>query len=375
MGRVDERLVAALYDGIVDAAALAQAIDAVAQHLGCHTASIVSFDPVMPEVAIALSVGAFDAKANRAYATDFAAHDPAPAAFAAAPSGSVFATDQMFSKDYLRKSIMLHEFLRPLGIEEAIGGSVSARDGRFAILAIHRGADRAAFGNDEISEMEELLPHIKRALQLRRAFAKLETTATLLGGMIDRLTAGVVIMHGDGAVAHVNPAARAVAARGDGLWFDRKGLVHAVDGAAERLLARCRLNVLAGGAGEIVRVPRREHRQPYALLVAPLPAGAELTADVSAQRGVLILIHDPDMRSVDTAQIIASIYQMPQGAAQMVAALIEGEDAKTYAEKRKISYETVRYHLKTAFERTGARSQSRLMQLVTRVLTELRGRQ
>ncbi len=372
MWDVDGRLVAALYDGIVDATALEQAIDAIARRRGCVSASIVSFDPLMPKAAIALSSGVFDDSAKRRYEADFAAHDPAPAAFAAAASGTVFASNRFLSSDYLRRSVMLHEFLRPLGIEETIGGTVSAKDGRFAFFTVHRGPDRAEFDDDEIAGVEAILPHINRALQLRRAFAKLETTAALLGGVIDRLSAGVVVLHGDGLVAHVNAAALAIAAREDGLWFDRKGLPHAVDRAAERLLTRYRLDVMAGGAGDIVRLPRRDQRQPYALLVAPLPASAALSA--GTQRGVLFLFHDPDMQSANMAQTIASIFQMPQGAALVVAALMEGEDAKTYAEKRNISYETVRYHLKTAFERTGMRSQGRLMQLVTRALSELRGR-
>jgi DNA-binding CsgD family transcriptional regulator/GAF domain-containing protein len=375
MWDIDGRLVAALYEAIVDEVALEQAIDAIARRLGCHSACIVSFDPLTPQAAIALSAGAFDDMAKRRYETDFAAHDPAPAAFAAAPSGTVFASNRFLPRDYLRRSVMLHEFLRPHSIEETIGGTVSARDGRFAFFTVHRGADRADFDDDDIAGIEAILPHIDRALQLRRAFAKLETTAALLGGVIDRLSAGVVVVQGDGSVAHVNAAARAIAAREDGLRFDRKGLPHAVDHAAERLLTQHRLDVMSGGSGDIVRLPRRDQRQPYSLLVAPLPAGAALGADAGAQRGVLFLIHDPDMQSADTAQTIASIYRMPQGAAQVVAALMEGEDAKTYAEKRNISYETVRYHLKTAFERTGMRSQGRMMQLVTRALTELRGRE
>jgi GAF domain-containing protein len=375
MWNVEAVLIAALYDAIVDGAALEQAISSIARRLGCHSSSIVSFDPLAPQAAVALSTGAFDDQARRRYERDFAAHDPAPAIFAAAPSGTALASNRFLSRDYLRKSVMLHEFLRPLGIEETIGGTVSSRDGRFAFLTVHRGADRAEFNDDEIASVEILLPHVNRALQLRRAFAKLETTSTLLGVVIDRLSAGVVVMHSDGVVAHVNAAARALAAREDGLRLDRNGLVHAADFGAERSLTRFRLDVMAGGPGGIVRVPRRDLHQSYAVLIAPLPPSAAAFAS-SAQpgRSVLFLIHDPTVQLPDTAQTIAAIFAMPKGTAQLVAALIDGEDTKSYAEKRAISYETVRYHLKTAFERAGVRSQGRLLQVVSRALTELRGR-
>ena len=46
-----------------------------------------------------------------------------------------------------------------------------------------------------------------------------------------------------------------------------------------------------------------------------------------------------------------------------------GDDLKSYAEKRGLSYNTMRYHLKTAFARPAAH-QSRLVQHVTSALTE-----
>lgn len=140
---VDGRLVAALYDAIVDETALEQAIGAVARRLGCHSSSIVSFDPLAPQAAVALSSGAFDDNAKRRYAADFAAHDPAPAAFAAAASGTVFASNRFLSPEYLRRSVMLHEFLRPLGIEENRRHGLVARR---AFRILHRPSRRRPRG-------------------------------------------------------------------------------------------------------------------------------------------------------------------------------------------------------------------------------------
>ena len=70
------------------------------------------------------------------------------------------------------------------------------------------------------------------------------------------------------------------------------------------------------------------------------------------------------------AREIARLFGLPIGPAGVVAALAGGDDLKSYAKKRGLSYNTVRYHLKTAFARTGVRTQSRLVQRVTRALTE-----
>jgi DNA-binding CsgD family transcriptional regulator len=71
------------------------------------------------------------------------------------------------------------------------------------------------------------------------------------------------------------------------------------------------------------------------------------------------------------ASTLVTIFGLPLAAARLVAALVQGEEAKDYAAKNGLSYETVRYHLKVAFARTGARSQSRLLQMVTKALSNL----
>ena len=373
------RILAGLYDGVVTADSFDLAFSALAKDFGCHSASVVSFDPVVPQASAAFGVGAFDAAAQRRYDTDFASIDPAPAVFAARPSGTGFASNRLFDRDYLRRSVFLHEFLQPLGIEETLGGTVASNDGRLAFLTLHRDNGRRAFDENDIARIKSLLPHVTRALELRRAFARLETKASLLSSMIDRLSAGVLVLFADDragpSVAHVNQAARSIVARADGLWLDRKGWLHAKDRSAGHPISGHIRDVLAGGAGGVVRVPRSSLRG-YVVLVAPLPACSEFRPEAAApnQVGVLILIHDPDAETAGGAETIAAIFGLPMGAARLVEALMQGEDPKDYASRRGLSYETIRYHLKSAFARTGARSQTRLMQLVTRALSELGGR-
>lgn len=168
----------------------------------------------------------------------------------------------------------------------------------------------------------------------------------------------------------MSTAPLALAARKDGLWFDRKGLPHALDRSAEQFLARQLLDVAKGGAGGIARIGRRDGRPSYAVLVAPLPKSADLGAPVTG-RGTLILIHDPDREAADMTGAIIAIFGLPKATARLVAALARGEEANDFAERQGLSYETVRHHLKVAFARTGARGQMRLLQMVTKALSSL----
>ena len=95
----------------------------------------------------------------------------------------------------------------------------------------------------------------------------------ILAEVLDRLSAGVIVYDAMGECRHVNGAARAIVARGDGLRFDRKGVLHACDRTADRALTPTRGDL---ADGRIVRVPRPGGREAYAVLLTPL--GRELFA-------------------------------------------------------------------------------------------------
>jgi hypothetical protein len=102
-----------------------------------------------------------------------------------------------------------------------------------------------------------ITPHLGGALQLRRTFVRLGVKVDALVETIDRLAAGIIVLGSEGGEIHVNSAAREIAARNDGLWLDRTGALHAAERGADRALMRICADVRAGGAGGIVRVPRR----------------------------------------------------------------------------------------------------------------------
>ncbi len=52
----------------------------------------------------------------------------------------------------------------------------------------------------------------------------------------------------------------------------------------------------------------------------------------------------------------------------------EARTRRLYAEQHGITIDTVKFHLKTAFEKTGSRSQARLLQAVARAFADLNAR-
>jgi len=62
---------------------------------------------------------------------------------------------------------------------------------------------------------------------------------------------------------------------------------------------------------------------------------------------------------------------VPPGAAKVVQAILEGIELKDYANRESISMNTVKFHLKTAFDRTGTRNQTDLVRRTLLALNDL----
>ena len=367
----ETRFLDALYLGVRDRHGFDVSLNMLCSLFDVPSAALLDFDAARPEVAAQATVGAFSGENLRRYERDFAAIDPAPPAFIRRPGGTAISTDRLLAEEKRKPGAFFSEFFRPLGLEECLGGTIASAQGRFAMVGLHRTPDRKPFDDADIAKLEALMPHLARALQLRRSFLSLERTAGALSEVCDRLAAGVVTLDEQGRSLFANSAARAMAAADDGLSIDRGGRPFALDRAANTRLSGFESNIRAGGAGGIARVPRSAGKPPCAIVVAPYFIDQQRDEGKSRPRGVIFVIHDPLVQPQPVAQTIGALFGLPPATANLVAAIAAHEDLTAYAERVGISMNTVRYHLKTAFARTGVGRQSELVRLVIVALRDL----
>jgi hypothetical protein len=372
-----KRFLDALYGGAADVAEFERALTLLADRMSCRSASLVALDAYAPLADMVVSVGVFDEDARQRYARDFASIDPAPSAFARLPTGTVSTTDRLLSAKDLREGVFVNEFYYPLGLTETLGGNLRSDNGHFELIGLQRGRDRGAFEDSELAEIERLTPHFSRALQLRRAFLRLETRAEGLQVAVDRLSAGVVLLDASGAALFVNHAMRAIAERGHGLSLNRAGRPVPANAKARSRLDALLKDVILGGAGGIVAVPCSQGVRPFAVLVAPSPPSiAEQLRERRSTACALVIVHDPAGRQVPAPELLQQGLGLPPGAARLVAALAgEDDDLRSFAEREGVTIHAARFHLRMAFARTGARSQAELVRLAVRFLRDLGLRQ
>ncbi|MCX8253121.1 putative LuxR family transcriptional regulator [Beijerinckiaceae bacterium RH AL1] len=355
----ESAVVAAFYESVQDDGMLQQAVTALADYFDSPSACLGEVDHVSGRWMV--GSGKVDSAQLTRYA-EISGRDPAPRAFSVLRVCTASTSDRMFSERELRKSAFLNEYLSPAGLDHSMGSPLHLDAGRFSLVGIHQARHRPRYDNGDIALLERLTPHLARTLQLRRNFSMLRARHDSFEALIDAKDTGLIGTH-RGTTLFVNKAAQLLG--GDGLSLDRHGRPVVMDGAAAKRLARFEYDVVRGGAGGYVHVPRPSGAPSYIVLVSRLPGGFGPIDGI----GVLFSIHDPARRQRPTADLIGALLQLPRAPSRVIAALLNGQSLRDYAEEAGLSLETVRCQLKAAFAQTETHSQVELVRLALSALT------
>jgi DNA-binding CsgD family transcriptional regulator/PAS domain-containing protein len=221
-------------------------------------------------------------------------------------------------------------------------------------LALERPSTAEAFTDADRQRLNLVLPHLQRAVQLRRRLVHLEAHTQVGCAALNVLPLGVVVAAADGAIVFANTAAEGLARRDEGLRLGGRlsGLGAMQPLEAQRLRGLIQA-VTHGGAGGLLRITRRT-RPPLAALVAPLPTRLRPTTAV-APALALVLITDPADGPVLTVPALQQLFALTAAEAGVALALAAGRRAEDIAAARGVSLPTVRTQIRQILEKTGAR--------------------
>ena len=110
-----------------------------------------------------------------------------------------------------------------------------------------------------------------------------------------------------------------------------------------------------------MRIPRRSHKRPLSILVAPLTG----KGTGQGRRGLAVLyVRDPEVQQTTSAALLADVYGLTAAEAKVLQSLIQGKRLEDMARDFKVSINTLRTHLKSIFRKTDTKRQSELLSLV-----------
>jgi DNA-binding CsgD family transcriptional regulator len=249
-------------------------------------------------------------------------------------------------------------------------------DGGIYSLGIHRPRKSKPFGQSAAQQLDHLLPHLGRALQVRSRFAMVAAGKATSTAVMDKFSFGVLQVSGVGRVVSANLAAQSILEANDGLSLTRFGLLAAGSGDNQRLQASISRAIGAmttfsasSHAGAYLRIARHSGLRSYSVIVTPL--GLDRALFSPQQAAAMLLITDPEAGPhIDSAALVG-LFGFTAAEARLVALLVTGLPLPEVAKRLGVSFETARTHLARARAKTGTTSQVDLVRAILVALSPL----
>ncbi len=278
----------------------------------------------------------------------------------------VWSSGQLVPDREFLKSEFWDGFGRRYGLRYVVGTVVPLGAAGAMPIGLHRPPGAAPFDALEREMVSAVLPHLRRAMQLRHRLGAGKGPPSPPGlAALDGLATGIVVVDAALRVLLANGAAEELAATGQGFRMIRDG--HGSAGAVV-LAARHRRDsaalaalvgqvALAGSAGGAVRLHDEDGTPAIAALVTPLPArlsaspfriGGRVPGQAMVMLRSLAGIEPP------RAALLRELFGLTAAEAEVARALAGGATKADVASQRGLQESTVRSQVRSVLAKTGA---------------------
>jgi DNA-binding CsgD family transcriptional regulator/PAS domain-containing protein len=278
-------------------------------------------------------------------------------------------------REQLEASRVWQDFYVPFGIGDSAGAVLERQPEYSNVMIMGRLTRQPGFSPADMRMFGTVLPHLARAWRVRRALAEMEEMVGTLRFVLDRIERGVIVAGPGGEVRFANRAADALLSRGGSLDASRGRLRAARPHHTDALLALIDRAAATGvGAHSVavdaVAIPSANGDPPLAVVAEPLaPAHSEVLGHHSVP-GAILFIGDSEACTRPPIERLRVVYGFTPAEARLTAMIVEGHGIASAAQALGVSANTVKFHLKTVFEKVDVTRQT---QLVRRVLSDVGG--
>ena len=281
-------------------------------------------------------------------------------------TGQVVRMAEVLPSRAFYRSSMYEQFWRPRGLHDGLRMTVAIDEaGIHHAVNMHRAKPAHLFDTADFALAHTLMPHLQRAVAVRRRLGHADLLATSALSAMETLAHAVLLLDRAGRILHANvPADRLLSGR-DGLRVVEGRLHGATQPVTSRLDA---ILAQAAGAGRMparagaLRLPRLGPAAPLALLAMPLGSAADWT--MPGGPAILLTITDPQSSSPPAADHLAALFGLTAAEASLAVDLLSGLDTREIAARSGRSVTTVRTHLVRLMAKADVSRQSELMRVL-----------
>ena len=260
-------------------------------------------------------------------------------------------------------------FWRPRRLHDVIRVTIDvSADGVVHTLNLFRDRDTGDFGPEQMALAARLLPHLRRAVLVRRQLDGTDLLGRSGLAALDMLPQGFMLLRHDGKLLHANAAAEKLLSVGEGLCA-RGGKLTAVQPATDTRLREAIAAASGTDAlpprGRALQLPRGDDAPALSVLL--LPFRHDTCWGLPLAPAVLVIVADPAAADRIDIGHLTTWFGLTPSEAELANTLLAGQDLRAIATTRRREITTVRTQLARLMTKTGTHRQSDLIRLLDRL--------
>jgi DNA-binding CsgD family transcriptional regulator len=261
------------------------------------------------------------------------------------------------------------EWMKPHDIYHVGGAQLVDTASHRAGIAILRDEKAGVWTDGELRVINELLPHLRRALTIHSEFTYLRLKQDALLKGLDRLVIGLILYDSNAKPVYINPTARAIIDIHPGTML-QDGDLYLTNSEDEKSLRKAILDTAGIDPDDswkqsvAIGITHPDIEAPLPLLITPMHANL-VTSDLDYDGAkVAVFLSDPNLQQPISVENLVSVYSLTPSEAQVAISLANGHSIDEIAESSNHSAHTIRSQLKSVFRKTGVSRQSELIKLL-----------
>ena len=304
----------------------------------------------------------------QAYATHFVRHDLWAQAATPERGNQALLMHQLVAPGVWERSEIYNDFVRPESdFYWCLGAAIPMSDGQIGMLGLLRDRSDQHFEAARAAELDAMLPHLRRALQLTHRFRGMQLDLAHARSALDRVAVGLVICDAEGKVQLANRIAEEILHAGFGIAIDGEQMLSLADGELQQRLSRAIAAAArqSGAANGALRISR-QGAAPLKILVAPLPEAQH--AALGGAGGALVLIDDPERGAAPAIEALKALFGLTSAEARLARRLAQGDlTAPEIAAEFTLSPQTIRTQIKSLHRKMEVSHQAEISAIISRL--------
>ncbi len=283
------------------------------------------------------------------------------------PNDRFYSIATLPDADIAYASEHFQEWAKPQGLIDSAAACLISDNDWLGLLFCNRSEEVGAFTDSEIANLNQLLPRLQQgAIQSFSTENSINDHARM-EALVETFRIPVAVLSETGTINAINSSMRQLVDATPGLDI-QDGHVVSMDKQVEKLLYLSLIKTAKRIEGYNFTLEEEENLQVSEhVFFGFQPLLNNHISDKPVYTGVMIYAVSPKLIKPIQAEKLSAIFGLTAKEANIAQKIAQGSVLKTIADSECISVNTVKFHLKNIFEKTGCNSQLALNNLLNSI--------